>query len=347
VHLKVNGIELPFLKMPTMTRQVWGYADVPATLTMNNEIELICDTKCPPIDVLSVNKGAMRPFVEDELPESEQQPTRLRITNKCSYPLWVQSSSNLPDQADHLVYLVSNAARDYSIPNSGLAATRFHPKVGCDNTGRNCQLGEEGDPPIDSKLEVTWGCTSFGTDRAQCAADSTITDTTWWNLSQVDGYTLPYLVKTKESTDPRHDCPLVDCGNLNLASCPKNEDLSAGFERTYPDRKNLDLRIFDKNNPKKVIGCIAPCYKLNFPEPHGLGLGDPAQDGLSPYCCPTPPVSPDKCSSGPIERTKYVAAIHKMCPDVYAYAYDDRGGLHTCGAGAKLELVLCPRGDQT
>ena len=57
------------------------------------------------------------------------------------------------------------------------------------------------------------------------------------------------------------------------------------------------------------------------------------------YCCPTPPVSPSECSAGPVEKTKYVEAVHKLCPSVYAYAYDDGVGLAQCPAGTTAAVT--------
>ena len=39
--------------------------------------------------------------------------------------------------------------------------------------------------------------------------------------------------------------------------------------------------------------------------PQGYG-NKPESDDAAPYCCPTPPVEPDQCSSGAVTKTKYV-----------------------------------------
>ena len=37
------------------------------------------------------------------------------------------------------------------------------------------------------------------------------------------------------------------------------------------------------------------------------GYGNtPESDDAAPYCCPTPPVEPDQCSSGAVTKTAYV-----------------------------------------
>eukprot|EP00438_Fugacium_kawagutii_P014650 Skav218867 [mRNA] locus=scaffold2417:278959:286017:+ [translate_table: standard] len=63
----------------------------------------------------------------------------------------------------------------------------------------------------------------------------------------------------------------------------------------------------------------------------------------APYCCPTPPVSPQACRSGPVAKTKYVEAVHRFCPGVYAFCYDDAMGLLQCSADSNYQLeFFCP-----
>ena len=48
---------------------------------------------------------------------------------------------------------------------------------------------------------------------------------------------------------------------------------------------------------------------------------------------------------GPVVDTKYVEAVHKLCPSVYAYAYDDGMGLAQCPAGTRYDVTFyCPAG---
>jgi len=285
----------------------------------------------------------------------ERQPTRLRVTNNCNFPLWMQSSDNVPDQ--RVVKLDKNASYDYNIPNERLEATRFWPKIGCDAKG-SCELGQSVapcppggcQPPIDSKFEATWAAQDCPVDKptAECM--------TWYNASQVDGYTLPFNIIAKGPDVGKFGCVSTDASKLDLNSCPSNEDLSQG-KKELEQYKNVDLRIYDKN--KKIIGCMAPCKKLNYPAPWGLGIDEKKEPALR-MCCPTDPAklknntctwanecaTPEACSDkrdpASVMNTKYVKALHKMTPDVYAYAYDDAKGLHTCTGRTKFELVFCP-----
>ena len=42
----------------------------------------------------------------------------------------------------------------------------------------------------------------------------------------------------------------------------------------------------------------------------------PREAALRPlhHCCPTPPIMPSACSSGPVVKTKFVEAVHRLCP---------------------------------
>lgn len=63
--------------------------------------------------------------------------------------------------------------------------------------------------------------------------------------------------------------------HLSLDKCPTNE------------AHVNDLRV---NVGGKVVGCLSPCKKWNYPTPFGLGKNE--NDGVgSQLCCPTPPVT--------------------------------------------------------
>ena len=103
---------------------------------------------------------------------------------------------------------------DYAISES-VQATRFWPKYQCDSYGQNCAFGESGgpdlpcpasgcSPAIDSKLEATW-------------KDSNGLD--WYNMSQVDGWTLPFDTTFTCSGDLANSADL-QCNGLTKQTCP-------------------------------------------------------------------------------------------------------------------------------
>jgi len=279
---------------------------------------------------------------------TEKHQPRLRITNGCNEDsLWIANFAFQTPYFSQDVEIKAGQARDFMIPQEGLAATRFWPKWGCDVTGSACKIGQSGGPgescpaagcapPLDSKFEATFGCMP---DSPACApnpsapAESLGTDD-WWDVSQVDGWTLPYKVELVGECDaPR----VIDCSELALSACPKSEYLGSAYG-------NVSLRLVAPSGDKKtVVGCYSPCGKLTYSQ-WGQGYGNtPESTAAQDYCCPTPPISPEKCSAGPVINTKFVDVVHRLCPSVYAYAYDDGVGLAKCPAGTRYHVTFyCP-----
>lgn len=277
--------------------------------------------------------------------------TRLRITNRCAAPIWIAHSDNVPDPQN--IQLGRGQSHDYAIPDSGLSATRFWPKTGCNGAGHDCKVGDSGEgggkpcpatgcqPPVDSKFEATF-------------APKGAAAQTWYNLSQVDGYTLPFKVVPRGVGAEQGSCVSSDCSKLSLDRCPGGEDLSGGGR--YSSFAHEDLRVRDAAG--NVVACMAPCKKWNYPAPWGLGQPESADPGLH-LCCPTPidPVSGQctaanhcmtsgACSNAAdplsVVHTGYVAAMRSMCPSAYSYAYDDAAGLHACSSQTGFEVTFCP-----
>lgn len=274
----------------------------------------------------------------DAPPAWPPQETRLRIGNFCAEPIWIAHSDNVPFEQN--VRLEPGAFHDYPIAAGGLASARFWPKTGCDASGHACRIGDTGEgggapcgangcqPPVDSKFEVTF-------------APIGGVDATFYNLSLVDGYTLPFAVTPIGPGAGQGGCTASDCSRLTLDACPAQEDIGGP----------VDLRIDD-------VACMSPCKKWNYPAPYGLGRSESVDPGLH-LCCPTPidPASgnctpangcmtPDACRSTTdplgVVRTDYVALIHARCPTAYSYSYDDEAGLHACPAATGFEVVFCP-----
>jgi hypothetical protein len=273
------------------------------------------------------------------------QTSRLRIVSACPQPIWIAHSSNVPGEQN--IRLATGEYHDYAIPASGLSSARFWPKTGCDTSGHNCRIGDSGEgggapcgpsgchPPIDSKFEVTFASTSSS-------------NATFYNLSLVDGYTLPFSVTPVGNGAGVGSCTASDCSRLTLDACPTAEDLGGAAFPAYADR---DLRISD-------VGCMSPCKEWNYPAPYGLGRPENQDPGLH-LCCPTP-IDPGtgqctiangcmtagacQATSDPLSvtHTDYVELVHARCPTAYAYAYDDEAGLHACPASTGFRVVFCP-----
>lgn len=267
---------------------------------------------------------------------------RLRVTNRCELDIWVQQQ-NFP--GDAMKHLGKGVSHDYQIPAQGLASTRFWPKMLCDEDGNNCAIGQSSAPcpaagcapPVDSKLEATWGCTLI--DKTKCAytPQGVQMIDTFWNASAVDGYTLPFTVSLKGG-DGRASCLPVDCAGLAKAACPTDEDLSDNGKN--PQYAHQDLRTINPTT-KGSGGCFSTCTKLNYPGWGGDGLNAPDGPVEKMYCCPG--AMSAECKAGPVVKTKYVQAVHAACKNTaYAYAYDDGIGGRTCSGDTVIELVVGP-----
>lgn len=296
--------------------------------------------------------------------DAGSQPTRLRIINGCSEPLWIfwqlgYHGGQMP--VPHQTRLTRNGHIDYPIPDTGLAGTRFWPGYGCDGTGNNCTIGQSGGPadqgftcpawgcapPIDSKFEITFGCMPYVPSGACLINPSSPThaplpNTDGWDTSLVDGFTLPYRVRVFGNCGRGPTNNEIDCSSLPLSLCPTNENLSSNG--SFPGLASVDLHLYTPMDAgHRVSGCYSDCSRLTMSQWGGMGYA-PSDLHALPYCCPTPPVTPMACSSGPVAQTDYTRTIHHYCPQVYAYAYDDGTGNWTCDAGTKYEVTFyCPR----
>lgn len=282
-------------------------------------------------------------------PDAAPAPSRLRVVNGTSGPLWVfwlgaPGGGTMPDA--HQIRLEAGAHHDYTVPPGGLAGTRFWPGVGCDDTGNNCTIGQSGGPaadgftcppegcaaPIDSKFEGTFGCLEEpcqANPSSPTRAPLPATDS--WDTSLVDGFTLPFSVRVIG------DCPggpvggAIDCSGLALSECPVSENLSTGG--AFPALASLSLAAGG-------AGCFSDCGRLTFTQRGNAPTFQPNAPEAQMYCCPTPPITPEACRAGPVASTGYTSLVHRRCPQVYAYGYDDGTGLWSCPAGVRYEVTF-------
>jgi len=284
---------------------------------------------------------------------------RLRIVNGCnSKPMWIAHAIGAGSGPDQNVKIMPGQWHDFPTP-SHLSATRFWPKMGCDESGHNCAIGSSGGPgqncqfnpatgqvdykncapPVDTKFEA-----SFGENGAPCNPKTPggveMKGCDYVDISLVDGWTLPVKLDIqgdcRTATEQKVD--VIDCEGLSLGLCPAAEHLTAAGIFA-------NLRAINPNT-HKVAGCYSPCSKLldtkwsNKERPAGRR---PEESEVSPYCCPTPPQTPDSCRAGPITHTSFLKTVHDKCPGVYAYAYDDGMGLMRCSSATHYTVTYyCP-----
>ncbi|KAI8999875.1 hypothetical protein DFJ74DRAFT_685725 [Hyaloraphidium curvatum] len=301
------------------------------------------------------------------------QTADLRIKNSCTSTLWFEArwmGKPLPGHASTITRALPGEYVDYVIPADGLDSTRFWGKFGCDDRGRNCLVGDSMgfypgnecppggcNPPIDSLFEATWGCKP-GTG---CHAAK---PTTWFDTTQVDGWTIPYRLRAFGETD-RCDCKAGVCGfsgvdatRLTLDKCPTADDLSwSGRWATTTNGSNLSAVNLLAARNGVAVGCISPCKILTFAPPWGFGEKESAGGAATYMCCPTPDPNPatcrpetgcllsPECNAGPVKDTQYVRTVNTLAPGIYAFSYDDEVGLHACPAGTVVyEFEFCPEG---
>jgi len=299
-----------------------------------------------------------KPLSQGTIHKGQAAPRRLIIVNKCDKePLWIAhmaAGTVGPDPQD--VKIEPGKSHAFSTP-SHLSATRYWPKMGCDESGQNCSIGSSGGPgeackrnpvtgaedysrcapPVDTKFEA-----SFGQNGEPCnpkaPGGTEMKGCDFIDMSLVDGWTLPFKFEADGDckTNKDENVESIDCSGLTLDFCPATEHLSS---------ITADLRAI---NPitKQVSGCYSPCSKLLDTKWSNkeLAQGRKAEEAdVSPYCCPTPPQTPESCRAGPITATKFLKTIHEKCPGVYGYAYDDGMGLMRC-ASATIYTVsfYCP-----
>jgi len=111
----------------------------------------------------------------------------IKFRNTCEENIWISPLEN--DDEDPLeegiLSLAPQATGVYQIPDSGWGG-RFWPKMGCDSTGHNCEVGQSMepclpagcDPPAETKVEFNFP-----------AIGDTLA--VWYDVSLVDGYSLP------------------------------------------------------------------------------------------------------------------------------------------------------------
>eukprot|EP01064_Diplonema_japonicum_P000156 TRINITY_DN1009_c3_g1_i1.p1 TRINITY_DN1009_c3_g1~~TRINITY_DN1009_c3_g1_i1.p1 ORF type:complete len:375 (+),score=25.86 TRINITY_DN1009_c3_g1_i1:103-1227(+) len=287
---------------------------------------------------------------------------RLTVVNGCdTEPIWIANQGFAQNYVPPQMKKLDPGKKiSYEIPNKGLESTRFWPLAGCNETSGQCAIGQSVGstsnlppcgvggcaPAIDSKFEVTWGCTLSEKECGKNREGKSLFGPDYFDVSLVDGFSLPYKVNFGDCTPPRrsdgkkvHDFDATKLDYLRM--CPFFNDTNIG-------EKTLDLRLHSPRGDG-VVGCLSPCSRLTVPNWSSPALNYTTSSNQAKwYCCPAGSLgpgqqTPDKCESGPVNSTEYVANIHEFAPDVYAFAYDDGLGGYHCPANTSYTVTFhCP-----
>lgn len=228
------------------------------------------------------------------------------IYNNCTQTVWIQNN-NQPAADPTLIKLNPGDSYSYAINGQSVPSFSATPKLNCDADGNNCETGQSlppcpgygCQPAVDSEFEASFNDTS-----------------TFYDVSLVNGYTLPFKVRViKASNEDNTACLNSDGSLLDIKMCPSHENLSTpygsmnnfgqfkfgpylyalnGATNTVVSLTNVDMRVTNPNT-NNIIGCYAPVEKLASPTWGGLGVGyntnDPAYNAgyYTPaimYSCP-------------------------------------------------------------
>lgn len=252
----------------------------------------------------------------------------VRVKNGCSFPIWVHAAS-APDQGNVVLTpddasLSPGAYRDYLAPNTWPSA-----RVTAYGTGpRSGEL---------EKAEMTFGGGVLN-----------------YNITYVDWVGLPL-----EITAAGGSCNAA----AHTTGCYAKQD---SLTNTCPEgflregKKCLSARTYcanpnNQSNPycHALDGAIANCASCakdsttNVYMCAGLYANDPrwcAALNRGMVSAPDDP-NPARYYVNPPYNT-YSKWVHQVCPDIYAFPYDDwlsHGGFRSC-SGDEVRVTFCPKG---
>ena len=125
----------------------------------------------------------------------------LQVINNCRENVWIQQQNF--NGAPDIVKLRRGGKHVYRINRKGDSSTRLWAKTKCNRKGQNCKVGQTVPPcptggcqaAFDSLFEATWSCVGPG-----CNVHNAVTN---YDLSLVDGYTLPMILKGQGQREER------------------------------------------------------------------------------------------------------------------------------------------------
>lgn len=294
------------------------------------------------------------------------QTAGLRIVNNCSMDAWLQVSGSdattpVPGLTGTRIFTPQGTIIDYNPPSGGFSSFRTWFKYGCDSSGMNCEVGDsvpyfpETDVvppggfqiPANSLFEATFGCSGCSGSQGQ----------TFFDTSNVDGFTYPYMliVKPVIGTSGLASCDsgiqgasgIINGGTLdtsnrqfvvnNLTNNGANPTAFSNTMGTTVELTAVDLAFTGSTG--QILGWYSPCQQL-------AGVYAVPATVSDPYCCNGLYNTAPTCNAGPVNNTNYVTYVENQTDNlVYASAFSDAQGNHNCSVGSVMyEFVACPPG---
>lgn len=124
---------------------------------------------------------------------------RITFKNRCPQTVWISPLTNAQGAPiGPIQQLGQQQEYAYIVPDGGWGG-RFWPKIGCDGSGQNCQVGQSNppcpangcQPPADTKVEFFYPAVNSQ-------------DAVWYDVSLVDGYSLPMEILPSQSVSYKH-----------------------------------------------------------------------------------------------------------------------------------------------
>ncbi|KAJ9458054.1 Thaumatin-like protein 1 [Diplonema papillatum] len=315
------------------------------------------------------------------------------VTNRCSHTVWPGMNGRHPgpngayffgtkDSANPAGFeLKAGASKTISIPN-GIASFTIWPRTGCSvgSDGRfTCETGECGNP--NNNWDGT--CYNSGPEGGNLLAEATVNraGSSFYDLSQVDGYTLPLSIVAHHGTTVAGVAAKFNCGNpackpdMTFAKCPPESRVSkngkvVGCNNIHAVINDANARAaypimqtyYDNLDTRSHIECsclVGDCVGETTAQLlTNLKNGNTIGVDKTGYCCsPYNSLysSPDSVSSHicyvedkpkPLNNfgggKRYDEIFKEMCPEAYSWQFNDDESTYQCGgADLTLEVVFC------
>lgn len=257
--------------------------------------------------------------------------------NSCNYPIWLKDHKQEAPTVNRKDPLYPNDKYTVEYGKS-INSYMMWVAAGCNTDGANCKIGNG--PGRDTLFEFTIPGI--------------------YDISAVDGYTFPMLVKVPLDRQ-RNACQNIDATGLDVTKCPEKDDLSwigpsgIPFTTEGRDKDGNKIYIYDRTAFKPLItydnnGMVnlhqvpgVPAQTLPLRDNNGTGPILACQsprtvslDQANPYvkdknpdvaawysCSGMLAELAHECGLGPNHTTNYYKTIRQAASRVYAFPYDD------------------------